>query len=160
VHWLIAGETVVPRVREVSGSTRRERLADLLDQLAAGPSQAERDEQLSSALPPEAQLSVTALDDSTATIDLDPSGQAPVGVSSRRAVAQIVLTATSSPGVRSVLLELGGQPVEAPLPSGELTSRPLTAADYAAATVPPSATVTPEPAPGPPAATPAPAAPS
>jgi spore germination protein GerM len=47
-------------------------------------------------------------------------------------VGQIVLTATSLPGVRGVRLTLDGEPLEAPLPSGELTSAPLTAEDYAA----------------------------
>ncbi len=138
VHWLTAGDTLVPRMREVSGTTRRERLSVLLEQLAAGPTRDERDEQLSSALPPEARLSVTELEGDKATIDLDAFAQAPSGVSGRRAVAQIVLTATSVPGVRSVLLELAGEPIEAPLPAGELTAGPLTAQDYASLVAPPT----------------------
>ena len=136
VHWVTATDTLVPRVREVGGTTRRERLAYLLEQLAAGPTKDERDEQLSTDLPPEVRLSVTRLDGGTATIDLDALAEAPAGVSGRRAVAQIVLTATSVPGVDAVLLELAGEPIEAPLPAGELTDRPLTAQDYAASTVP------------------------
>ncbi|MGY2126924.1 GerMN domain-containing protein [Blastococcus sp. SYSU DS0617] len=134
VHWLTTDGTLVPRVREVSGTSRRERLAYLLEQLAAGPTRGERDEQLSTSLPPEVRLGVTGLEGGTATIDLNlnPSAQAPAGVSGRRAVAQIVLTATSVPGVESVLLELAGEPIEAPLPAGELTAGPLTAEDYAA----------------------------
>ena len=46
-------------------------------------------------------------------------------------MAQVVLTATSLPGVDAVRLTFAGNPVEAPLPSGELTSGALTAADYA-----------------------------
>jgi spore germination protein GerM len=46
-------------------------------------------------------------------------------------MAQIVLTATSLEGIGSVLLTRDGAPVEAPLPSGELTSEPLTSAEYA-----------------------------
>jgi len=155
VHWVADADTLVPRVREVSGTTRRARLADLLEQLAAGPTAVERDEQLSTALPPEVRLSVTGLDGGTATIDLDALAEAPAGVSGRRAVAQIVLTATSVPGVDAVLLELAGEPIEAPLPAGELTDRPLTAPDYAAATaaapsVPPTAVIVDPPAPAPP----------
>jgi len=66
----------------------------------------------------------------------------PSGGASRRAVAQLVLTATSLQGVDAVRLTIGGDPVEAPLPTGELTSAPLTAADYAVfltAPEPPSA---------------------
>ena len=134
VHWVTAAEALEPRVREVSGSTRRARLADLLDQLAAGPTSAERDEQLSTALPPEIRLRVVGLDEGTATIGVDALAEAPAGVAGRRAVAQVVLTATSVPGVDAVLLELAGEPIEAPLPDGALTDRPLTAQDYAAAT--------------------------
>ncbi len=152
VHWITAGEAVVPRGREVSGTTRRERLASLLEQLAAGPTPAELDEQLSTALPPTIRLTVAGFEDGTATIDLEVQTQELSGVSLRRAVAQIVLTATSVPGVQAVLLELSGEPVEAPLPAGALTAGPLTAQDYAAATVLPPVAV---PAP-PPEATPAP----
>jgi hypothetical protein len=62
-----------------------------------------------------------------------------------------VLTATTVPGVETVLLTLAGQSVEAPLPSGELTSDPLTAADMTPFLDAAAATV----APGPPSATPA-----
>jgi hypothetical protein len=53
-------------------------------------------------------------------------------------VAQIVLTATNVIGINSVRLTLSGDPVEAPLPDGELTSEPLTAEDYAVFLTPPS----------------------
>lgn len=131
VYLLAAGDVLVPRGRELTGDTRRERLAELLSQLAAGPTATERDEQLSTALPPEVRLSVASLDDGVATVRMNDSAQAPSGVAGRRAVAQIVLTATSVPGVRAVLLELAGEQIEAPLPSGELTSEPLTADDFA-----------------------------
>ena len=165
VHWVTAADTLVPRVREVSGTSRRARLADLLEQLAAGPTAAERDEQLSTALPPEVRLSVTGLDGGTATIDLDALAEAPAGGTGRRAVAQIVLTATSVPGIDAVLLELAGEPIEAPLPDGALSDRPLTASDYAAAAAavpsvlvapsavpaePPSAVIVDPPVPAPP----------
>lgn len=136
VYLVAAGDVLVPRGRELAGSSRRERLTDLLDELAAGPTAAERDEQLSTALPPEVRLTVAGFDDGTATIEMDAATQAPSGIASRRAVAQIVLTATSVPGVRSVLLHLAGEPIEAPLPSGELTRRPLTADDYLVLTTP------------------------
>ncbi len=138
VYWITDGDVVVPRVRQVSGTTPRERLAYLLDQLATGPTRAEQGEQLSSALPRETRLRVTGFEDGTATIDLDVKEQALSGVAGRRAVAQIVLSATSVPGVQAVLLELSGQPIEAPLPAGELTAGPLRAGDYASATSPPA----------------------
>lgn len=136
------GDVLVARARDTDGSSRRDRLEQLLTALAEGPTDAERSEQLSTALPPELRLTLVELSDGTATIDFDGPAEAPSGWASRRAVAQIVLTATSVPGVEAVRLTLTGEPVEAPLPSGELTSEPLTAADYAvlliAATSPPS----------------------
>ena len=125
------GDVLVARSRDIGGSSRRERLKQLLAALAEGPSDAERDEQLSTALPPEVRLTLAGVSDGVATVDIDGPAEAPSGWASRRAVAQIVLTATSVTGVDAVRLTLSGDPVEAPLPSGELTSEPLTAADYA-----------------------------
>ena len=142
VFLLGADEVLVGVPREVEGSSVRERLADLLAQLEAGPSAAERDEQLSTLLSPEVGLTLTDLSDRTATIDLGVPTGAPSGAAGRRAVAQLVLTATSLQGVDAVQLTISGDPVEAPLPTGELTSAPLTAADYAVfltAAEPPSA---------------------
>ncbi|TKJ23389.1 GerMN domain-containing protein [Blastococcus sp. CCUG 61487] len=144
VYLISPGDVLVPRGRELSGGSRRERLAELLDKLAEGPTPAERDQQLSSALPPEAGLSVGSVRDGVATVRITAPGQAPSGVAGRRSVAQIVLTATSVPGIRAVLLELNGERIEAPLPGGELTTDPLTAADFADVLVPSS------PAPPPP----------
>jgi len=123
--------TLVPRGRSVPDGELRDRLDALLSDLAAGPTPSELTDRLSTALLPDTTLSVTRVSGATVTIDLDGSAEAPTGRESQRAVAQIVLTATSLPGVEAVLLTRGGQPVEAPLPSGELTSRPLTAGNYA-----------------------------
>jgi hypothetical protein len=126
------GDVLVPRPREAEGSSRRAQLEHLLDALAEGPTGLERREHLSTALSPGVRLSVAELSDGMATIDIDGPAEAPSGWASRRAVAQIVLTATSVPGVDAVRLTLSDTPVEAPLASGELTSDPLMAADYAA----------------------------
>jgi hypothetical protein len=126
-----AGNALVARPREVDGDSPAERLEALLAALASGPTSAERDEQLSTALPPEVRLGLGGIVDGSVTIDIDGPVEAPSGLASRRAVAQIVLSATSVPGVDAVRLTLAGEPVEAPLPSGELTSAPLRAADYA-----------------------------
>jgi spore germination protein GerM len=132
VFFLAADERLTPEARDIDrGAAPEERLSALLTQLAAGPTSAERDQELSTALPPGVRLGVARLEGGTATIDITGPGQAPSGASSRRAVAQIVLTATSAPGVDAVRLTFAGTPVEAPLPSGQLTSAALTAADYA-----------------------------
>ncbi|MGY2005042.1 GerMN domain-containing protein [Blastococcus sp. SYSU DS1024] len=121
-------EALVPRARDSGTGPLEERLGTLLDALTAGPTEEERAQQLSTALPAGVRLEVAGIDGATATIDI--SGTAPLS-SSRRAVAQIVLTAASLPGVEAVLLTSGGEPVEAPLPSGALTDAPLLPADYA-----------------------------
>jgi spore germination protein GerM len=157
--YLVApDDSLVPRPREVTGGTLDARLEDLLADLAAGPTEEERKEQLSTALPPEVQLEVAGVEGGVATVDLTAEAEPPTGWASRRAVAQIVLTATSVPGVRAVLLTLAGEPVDVPLPSGELTADPVTAADYEELLhppPPPSAVPAPTPAPAP-SATPAP----
>lgn len=148
VFLVAPDERLVGLARQLDSVGARDRLADLLADLAAGPTRAERDDQLSTALPPDVRLGVGRLDGGTATIDIGVATQAPSGVASRRAVAQIVLTATSVPGVDAVRLTFAGAPVEAPLPSGELTSAPLTAADYATfRTAPPRPSAAPAPAP-------------
>lgn len=154
VYLLGEGDQLIARPREADATGSEEGLEALLTSLADGPTGSERDEQLSTALPPNVRLTVDGLSGGTATVDLDVPDEAPSGLASRRAVAQIVLTATSVPGVDGVLLTLAGEPVEAPLPSGQLTSAPLTALDFTEFLIPaesseppPSspATSTPEP---------------
>jgi hypothetical protein len=143
VFLVDATDVLVARPRDVDGGTAEERLVDLLAALAEGPTPPEQDARLSTKLPPEIGLTLSDLTGGTATIDLDLLAQTPSGSTSRRAVAQIVLTATTVPGVDAVRLTVDGDPVEAPLPSGELTSAPLTAADYADFLTPPSPTAVP-----------------
>ena len=132
IYLVAADDVLVPRGRAVGGVTLEDRLERLMDELAAGPSGTELEEELSTALPPDVRLSVTAVEGGTATIDISGGENASSGQESRRAVGQIVLTATSLPGIGASLLTRGGAPVEAPLPSGELTSAPLEGEDYAA----------------------------
>jgi spore germination protein GerM len=131
VYLLAEDGALVPQGRSLADGVLRARLDELLDDLAAGPTADELTDRLSTALRPEISLTVEELSDGTATIDLGGTAEAPSGQESRRAVAQIVLTATSLPGVDAVLLNRTGQRVDAPLPSGELSARPLTADDYA-----------------------------
>jgi spore germination protein GerM len=131
VYLLAEDGALVPQGRSLADGALRDRLDELLDDLAAGPTADELTDRLSTALRPEISLTVEDLSGGTVTIDLGGTAEAPSGQESRRAVAQIVLTATSLPGVDAVLLNRTGQRVEPPLPSGELSARPLTADDYA-----------------------------
>lgn len=129
--YLVAEDgALVARGRSAPEAELADRLSGLLADLATGPTPAELTDRLSTALPPETSLAVVDVAGDTATIDLGGPGDAPSGRESRSAVAQLVLTATSLPGISQVLITRAGQQVEAPLPSGELTARPLTAQDY------------------------------
>jgi len=139
--YLVAEDgALVPRGRSTPEGELTDRLTGLLADLATGPAPAELTDGLSTALRPATSLTVLDVSGGTATIDLGGPADAPSGRQSTTVVAQIVLTATSLPGVAQVLVTRAGQQVEAPLPSGELTSRPLSAQDYLALTTaaPPS----------------------
>jgi len=139
VVYLVDGDgRLVPRGRTLPGGPPRKELAQLLDDLAAGPTRDERGAQLSTDLPPDIRLTVADYGNGTGTIDIGGSTDLG-GRASRVAVGQLVLTATSLPGVDAVRLRRNGEAVEAPLPSGQLTTDPLTAADYSPLTqAPPS----------------------
>ena len=117
-------------------------MAALLTRLAQGPSDLERESGLSTALGPDVSLTVNRIEGGRADIDITIG---PPGPSARRlplAVGQIVLSLTSISGIDSVWLMSDGTPIEAPLPDGALTARPLTAQDFTAlvAGQPPPAT--------------------
>jgi hypothetical protein len=146
IYLIGPDDALVPRGRDVGTGPLDARLTELLVELATGPTADERDSRLSTALPPDVQLVLAGIEDGTATIDFSGDVEAPSGRQGRQAVAQVVLSATTLPGVDSVLLTRDGDPVEAPLPSGELTDEPLMPADYAVfLTPPPPPTAAPSP---------------
>jgi hypothetical protein len=130
VFFLDAQDRLVPRARDVGEGSREDRLDELLGALAGGPTEEELGEQLSTALRPDIDLSIQALDDGVVTVGIDGAEGARSGGESRLAVGQIVLTATSLPGIDAVLISADGELIEAPLPSGELTTAPLTSGEY------------------------------
>lgn len=142
IYLVEPDDALVPMARQIPEGTLRDRLGILLKSLAAGPTGQEKRHRLSTALPPDVVLAVRDVTDDRVTIDIGGDSTAPSGKESRRAVGQIVLTATSLPEVHSVLLTSDGTPIEAPLPSGELTSEPLTAEDYATLRNPPTPAAT------------------
>ncbi len=111
-------------------------LPAVIEALSNGPDPESRDRGLGTAIPPGLTLAVIRVEQGTATIDLrgEPG---PVGEQGPLAVGQIVLTATSVPTVDRVLLTRQGQPLEAQLPDGGLTSAPLSAPDFAGLRLPP-----------------------
>ncbi len=134
--WLVGPDgLLVPRFRPAPAGPPAEAARVALDALRAGPDEAERAAGLSSEVAAGADVDVVALEDRTVSHEIrfaapPPAERLPT------AVGQVVLTVTSVPGVNRVLLVDGGTAVSAPLPDGELTERPLTAADYASLTRP------------------------
>lgn len=103
-------------------------LQSVLTQLTAGPSTAQTAQGLTTELPPGITLHVLAVENDQATLAL--GGDQLPATDQTTAIAQIVLSATSVPGISGVRLTLNGRALEAPLIDGALTTRPLAAADY------------------------------
>ena len=135
----LQGEQVVYVTR--SGSTLRQAVAALL----AGPSAAERRREVTSAVPAGTPLRAVSSTGGVATIDLGEKFAAGTNTASLSArVTQLVLTATSISGVRSVrLLVKGATPLG--LFPGFVTARPITAKFARAPDVAPPGQPAPEP---------------
>lgn len=131
IYWLDESDRLSPIEAGAMTSDQPDAVATVLSRLAAGPSELERMSGMSTALGPDVSLALNRIVDGRAEIEIKIGTPAP---SARRlpvAVGQIVLSLTSVPGIDSVVLMADGQPIEAPLPDGVLTARPLTAEDFA-----------------------------
>lgn len=130
VMW-VAGQHLVPEATDSDCEGPPEAVVDeLLSALTAGPSDETRSDGRSSAVPSDFGLELSDVSGGTAVVSIDPTTstsaeQLPI------AVGQIVLTVTSAPEVRSVVLVSDGAPVQVPLPTGVLVDEPVTAQDYA-----------------------------
>ena len=129
--YFVHGQDVVPvNGPETDPTDTAEAVRSVLEWLSSGPSDAQRDAGLTTALGPDTSVRLSALEGTLARIDLAAGDQVPAPARVPLAVAQVVLTVTSVPGVDSVLLSRDGTPVELPLPGGALTDQPVTARDY------------------------------
>jgi hypothetical protein len=131
VFWLTRDDMLTP-ASAPHGCTDpvEEVVRDLLSILAASPEQGGRPAGMSSAVLPSSRLDLVGLADGVAVVELDAS----TSLAADRlplAVGQLVLTVTSAPGIEAVRVASAGDLVEVPLPGGALTSRPVTANDYA-----------------------------
>ncbi len=131
VYLLVPADTDQPeRLRSVQRDVLSEPTA-LLESLFAGPNAEERDAGLDTAIPSGIELlSPPRTVGQVLTIDVNDVFDALTTDSLQLAVAQIVNTATTIAGVRSVQLRIDGEPRVWPSGSGELTDRPLLAYDY------------------------------
>lgn len=130
IYFVTPGNLVAPTRQRIRTGTTATVLADALAALSGGPNADQRAQGLGTAIPPGLVLTLSVLSGGTATIDLSGDVPGPSGQRTTLAVAQIVLTATSVPGVSRVLLTRKGSVLQAPLVGGVLTSDPLTAQDY------------------------------
>jgi hypothetical protein len=107
------------------------RLAGALGALSAGPTPLEQQRGLGTAIPAGLQLRATSVIDGRAEIDLRGDVAHPGVGQNVMTAGQIVLTATSVPGVDRVVLTRLGEPVVPVLPHGDLAAGPVKASDYA-----------------------------
>lgn len=109
--------------------------SEALGLLAYGPTAADNNAGYQTALSttPQATPSVKVDKTGLATVALDFSTESLYGTGQFEALAQIVFTVTDPRfRVRGVRFTFEGDPVEAYLPNGSYTPRPVTRADYAA----------------------------
>ena len=125
------GPFVVPVAREVAHTTAVARAA--IEQLLAGPSQAERDSvpSLSTAIPSGVRLLGLNINENIATIDLSKEFGAndDSAVVAQRA-AQVVFTLSRFDSVAEVLFMQEGKPIAIQIGDGDLVSRPVGIWDY------------------------------
>lgn len=104
--------------------------AELLTALLAGPNQGEQRAQLTTAVPAGTRLNSARVLNGALNVDLAGAIDQLTGETLIEAVAQIVLTATEIPSIRSVRLLIDGVPSEWPDGAGQLQAAPLTRYDF------------------------------
>lgn len=132
VVWLVRDARLEPVIRDVEAppASPIDALETALDQLFAGPQADEAGRGLRSAVPPDTVVGRLSVLGEVATIEVSDEITRVGGADEVRAVAQIVLTVTEFPSVRRVRLSVDGELLQLPLPGGELSPRPVSAAAY------------------------------
>lgn len=131
VFWVDSEDRLVPAASGggCSGASSAQ-LERLLDQLSEGPPETVRAAGLTSAWGPLSSLDLVALDGTTAVVRIDSTTQ----TSADRlplALGQVALSLSTARGVDAVsFVDDDGEPVQVPLPGGELTSASVSVADY------------------------------
>ena len=122
VHWIRGQELVQESVLFESGPD----VGRLLALLERGPSEDGAGATTRSAISGTDAIVDAVQRDDTVVVELAEV----TGPDQVLAIAQVVMTLTSLPGVDSVRFVRDDETVEVPLPDGQLVRRPLTAADY------------------------------
>ena len=132
IYLVNDGDRLRPTSRQVRVSPRPPtHLASVLDALIGGPTEADADDGLRSAVPSTTEVRAVTVDGDTVVVDLSEEFASIGGERELLAVGQVVLTVTTFPGVRQVRLQLDGRPTPLPLPDGSLTDGPVALSDYA-----------------------------
>lgn len=127
--YFLAGGQLRPVGRTVQATQAVGRAA--LEQLLAGPTQAEQQKGLTTDVPPGVEIRSLTIAAGLATVDFDPAFAQGAEATIAPRLAQVVYTLTQFPTVRQVAFETGGKPLQgATGGSGELLDGPATRADY------------------------------
>lgn len=130
-----SGELVGLR-REVAPGSAGTQLRNSLEQLIAGPTDAEAEGGVRTAVPVTTQILDVVVVDGTASVDFSSDFLSIGGASEILAIGQIVVTATTQPGVQHLSLLVEGEAVAIPLPNGALSEDPVELGQYASLLAP------------------------
>jgi spore germination protein GerM len=126
----VRDDKLVSVVREAPATTTEDRLTTVIDALTAGPITPEQASGITTALSPELTLTVAEIQGTHVVLVLSGETDGRSATENVLAVGQIVLSLTALPTVEQVSFSRDGEPVEALLADGALTTAPLTATDY------------------------------
>ena len=125
VYW-VSGRGLVPEPVSFGSAPESSRLIDILERGPATSSQ-----ELRSAVSGPDVLSGSSVDEATVEVEVGEDFEDLIASEQTLAVAQLVLTVTTVPGVEEVAIRRRGQVVDVLLPDGTLVRRPLRRNDYA-----------------------------
>ncbi len=125
--YLVGITGLVPVSRDVRAPVT---LSEALSALLSGPTDAEVANGLRTSVSAQTSLSAGVVGFGVGTVDLGGAFGQVGGQEQILAVAQLVFTATSVPGIVKVQFTLGGRPVEVPAGDGTLTQGPLGRSDF------------------------------
>jgi spore germination protein GerM len=125
--YLVGITGLVPVSRDVRAPAT---ITEALNALLAGPTDAEVANGLRTSVSAQTSLSAGVVGFGVGTVDLGGAFGQVGGQEQILAVAQLVFTATSVPGIVKVQFTLGGRPVEVPAGDGTLTQGPLGRSDF------------------------------
>lgn len=126
--FLVKDGALVPVTRYVEHEPT---VQSLISDLLAGPTEAERDAGITSALLGSRVVSAVRVTDGGAVVELASPIEGTGRNDEMLAYAQLVCTLTARPGISGVTFTQDQQPIGVPRADGSLSQGPLTTADYA-----------------------------